>query len=148
MGFAAFHPAFCTISPRVLHHLALRFAGVSIAFCCILQCVLVLNAIHLQSFKPNIHNVSSPKLGQFFFKKKGKSIVNCKKWGEQVRKTHRPFRLFATFYIRFERIVCLDVAATKTCFVKYFYHLNDSLIDFSHKKAHPMHPRKGAGMGQ
>ena len=124
MHFAAFHPAFSTISPRVLHHLALRFAGVSIAFCCILQCVLVLNAVHLQSFKPNIHNVSNPKLGQFFFKEKGKSIVICKKRGEQVRKTHRPFRLLATFYIRFERIVCLKVASMKTRFVKYVYHPN------------------------
>ena len=102
----------------------MRFAGVSIAFCCILQCVLVLNAVHLQSFKPNIHNVSNPNLEQFFFKKKGKSIVNCKKRGEQVRKTHRPFRLFATFYIRFERIVCLDVPATKMQFVNHTYRFN------------------------
>ena len=34
------------------------------------------------------------------------------------------FLLLSAFFICFGRFVCLEVAATKTCFVKHIYHFN------------------------
>ena len=75
-------------------------------------------------FQPNFHVVSNPNLEQFFFKEKCKSIVNSKNRGEQVRYAGYIFLLVSTFYICFGWFVCLEVAATKTCFVKHIYHFS------------------------
>ena len=47
MYFYAFHLAFSTILPCILHHFTLRFAPKRTAFSGILHCVLQQNALHL-----------------------------------------------------------------------------------------------------
>jgi len=44
---AAFHLAFCTILPCVLHHFTLRFAPFYLAFCTKTHCILQHIALHL-----------------------------------------------------------------------------------------------------
>ena len=77
--FAAFYLAFWCISHCVLVHIAVRFAAFRSAFCCILQCVLLQNALQHLAIKLHFFGVADANLGEFFFKEKCKSIVNCQK---------------------------------------------------------------------
>ena len=77
--FAAFYLAFWCISHCVLVHIAVRFAAFRSAFCCISQCVLLQNALQHLAIKLHFLAVADANLGEFFFKEKCKSIVNCQK---------------------------------------------------------------------
>ena len=54
----------------ILLHLTSRFAAFYLAFWCILQCVLVLNALQHPAIKPHFLVVTDANLGEFFFKEK------------------------------------------------------------------------------
>ena len=77
--FASRFAAFWCISHCVLVHFAVRFAAFCGAFCCILQCVLLQNALQHLAIKLHFFAVADANLGEFFFKEKCKSIVNCQK---------------------------------------------------------------------
>ena len=79
LRFVAFCLAFCCILPCILVHFALRFGAFRSAFCCILQCVLLQNALQHLAIKLHFFAVADANLGEFFFKEKCKSIVNCQK---------------------------------------------------------------------
>ena len=77
--FAAYCTAFCCILQCILVHIAVRFAAYCSAFCCISQCVLLQNALQHLAIKLHFLAVADANLGEFFFKEKCKSIVNCQK---------------------------------------------------------------------
>ena len=79
LRFVAFCLAFWCILQCVLMQNAMRFDAKYNAFWCILQCVLMQNA--LQQLAINLHSlvVVDANLGEFFFKEKCKSIVNGQK---------------------------------------------------------------------
>ena len=77
--FATYCSAFWCILQCVLPHFAVRFAAYCSAFCCILQCVLLQNALQHLAIKLHFFAVADANLGEFFFKEKCKSIVNCQK---------------------------------------------------------------------
>ena len=59
----------------ILLHLTSRFAAFYLAFWCILQCVLVQNALRFAAYCDFLV-VADANFGEFFFKEKCKSIVN------------------------------------------------------------------------
>ena len=63
----------------VLVHIAVHFGAYCSAFCCISQCVLLQNALQHLAIKLHFLAVADANLGEFFFKEKCKSIVNCQK---------------------------------------------------------------------
>ena len=63
----------------ILHHFTSRFVAFCLAFWCILQCVLVQNALQQLAINPHFLVVVDANLGEFFFKEKCKSIVNGQK---------------------------------------------------------------------
>ena len=77
--FAAFYLAFWCILQCVLLHIAVHFGAYCSAFWCILQCVLLQNALQHLAIKLHFLAVADANLGEFFFKEKCKSIVNCQK---------------------------------------------------------------------
>ncbi len=77
--FGAFCSAFWCILQCVLVHIAVRFAAFRSAFWCISQCVLLQNALQHLAIKLHFFAVADANLGEFFFKEKCKSIVNCQK---------------------------------------------------------------------
>ena len=77
--FGAHCSAFCCILQCVLVHIAVHFGAYCSAFCCILQCVLLQNALQHLAIKLHFLAVADANLGEFFFKEKCKSIVNCQK---------------------------------------------------------------------
>ena len=54
----------------ILHHFTSRFVAFCLAFWCILQCVLVLNALQHPAIKPHFLVVTDANLEEFFFKEK------------------------------------------------------------------------------
>ncbi|MFC2814151.1 MAG: hypothetical protein ACFN4S_10100 [Prevotella conceptionensis] len=58
----------------------LHFAAFYLAFWCILQCVLVQNALQHQAHRLHFLVVVDANLGEISFKEKCKSIVNGQKW--------------------------------------------------------------------
>ena len=64
----------------VLLHLASRFGAKCNAFWCILQCVLVQNALQHHAHRLHFLVVVDANLGEISFKEKCKSIVNDQKW--------------------------------------------------------------------
>ena len=77
--FVAYCSAFWCILHCILVHIALHFGAYYTAFCCILQCVLLQNALQRLAIKLHFLAVADANLGEFFFKEKCKSIVNCEK---------------------------------------------------------------------
>ena len=74
--FAAFYLAFWCKMHCVLVQNALRFGAKCTAFCCILRCVLVQNTLQQLAIRLHFLVVADANFGEFFFKKKCKSIVN------------------------------------------------------------------------
>ncbi len=77
--FGAYRSAFWCILQCVLVHIAVCSGAKCAAFCCILQCVLLQNALQHLAIKLLFLAVADANLGEFFFKEKCKSIVNCQK---------------------------------------------------------------------
>ena len=81
----------------ILQYFTLRFVAFCLAFWCILQCVLLQNA--LQQLAINLHFlvVADANLGVLFFKEKCKSIVNGQKRKGKALKKCRNFIVWAYF---------------------------------------------------
>ena len=60
----------------ILQHFTLHFGAYCNAFWCILQCVLVQNALQHQAHRLHFLVVVDANLGEISFKEKCKSIVN------------------------------------------------------------------------
>ena len=76
----------------ILLHFTLHFAAFHLAFWCILQCVLVQNALQHHAHRLHFLVVVDANLGEISFKEKCKSIVN----GKKLREKHA---IFAAFFI-------------------------------------------------
>ena len=63
----------------ILLHFSLYFGTYSIAFWCILRCVLRQNALQQPAIRHHFLVVSDANFGDFFFKEKCKNIVNAQK---------------------------------------------------------------------
>ena len=79
LRFVAFCLAFWCILQCVLVQNAMRFDAKCNAFWCKMPCVLVQNALQQLAIKPHFQVVADANLGEFFFKEKCKSIVNGQK---------------------------------------------------------------------
>ena len=77
--FGAYCSAFWCILHYVLLHFAVHFGAYCSAFWCISQRVLLQNALQHLAIKLHFLAVADANLGEFFFKEKCKSIVNCQK---------------------------------------------------------------------
>ena len=78
--FVAFCLAFWCILQCVLVQNAVRFGAYCNAFCCILQCVLLQNALQHHAHRLHFLVVVDANLGEISFKEKCKNIVNDQKW--------------------------------------------------------------------